>query len=176
MIWIDYIIIGVILISALISLLRGFVKEIFSLLAWIAAFWVAVRFGPDAADRLFSMISTPSARLALGYLSCFLVTLIIGALFSHFMTLLVKQTQLQGTDRSLGLIFGGLRGVLMVTVLVMLGQMTPLPQDPWWDDSTLLPHIEDLAAWVQDQLPEDVAARFAEVHDELPIPPTKPEK
>ena len=170
MIWIDYIIIGVIVISALISLLRGFVKEIFSLLAWILAFWVAVRYGPAVADRLFSMISTPSARLALGYLSSFLVTLIAGALFSHFMTLLVKQTQLQGTDRSLGLVFGALRGVLIVTVLIMLGRMTPLPDDPWWQRSTLVSYFEDLATWVQAQMPEEVAERFRQVQSDLPLP------
>jgi membrane protein required for colicin V production len=136
---------------------------------------VAMRYGSAVADKLFMMVSTPSARLALGYLSSFIVTLIVGALFSHFMTLLVKQTQLQGTDRSLGLLFGGARGVLMITVCVMLGKMTPLPEDPWWQESQLLVHFEDFGVWVQAQLPPKVAQRFHSVHDGvLPtLPPPK---
>lgn len=172
LIWIDYIIIGAIAISAVISLFRGFVKEVFSLLSWILAFWVAMRYGASVADQVFMMVSTPSARLALGYLASFIVTLIGGALFSHFMTLLVKQTQLQGTDRSLGLLFGGARGVLLVTLAVMLGKMTPLDQDPWWQESQLLVHFENLGVWVQAQLPPEVAERFQSVQDgELPILP-----
>ncbi len=176
MIWIDYIIIGVIAISALISLFRGFVKEVFSLLSWILAFWVAMRFGAEVADRLFGMVSTPSARLALGYLASFIVTLIAGALFSHFMTLLVKQTQLQGTDRALGLLFGGARGVLLVTVAVMLARLTPLDQDPWWQEAALIAYFEDLGVWLQAQLPPEVAERFEAVQDGVPVALPSPDK
>ena len=175
MIWIDYIIIGAIALSAVISLFRGFVKEVFSLLAWILAFWVAMRFGPTVADSLFSMISTPSARLALGYIASFIVTLIAGALFSHFMTLLVHQTQLQGTDRALGLLFGSARGLLIVTVAVMLARLTPLDEDPWWQESSLIAYFENLGGWVQAQLPEDVAERFQSVQDGAKLIPP-PEK
>ena len=176
MIWIDYIIIGVIALSAIISLFRGFVKEVFSLASWILAFWVAMRFGPEVSERIFTMVSTPSARLMLGYLATFLVVLIAGALFSHFMTLLVKQTQLQGTDRALGLLFGGARGVLLVTIAVMLAKMTPLDQDPWWADSSLLSYFEELGLWVQDQLPPDAAAKLKAVQSgDVPalVPETK---
>ncbi len=169
MIWIDYIIIGAIALSAVISLFRGFVKEVFSLCSWILAFWVAMRYGADVADQFFGMISTPSARLGLGYLASFIVTLICGALFSHFMTLLVKQTQLQGTDRSLGLLFGAARGLLVVTIAVLLAQLTPMDEDPWWNDSVLISYFEDLGVWVQAQLPPEVAERFESVQDgELP--------
>lgn len=176
MIWIDYIIIGAIALSAVISLFRGFVKEVFSLLSWILAFWVAMRFGAEVAEQVFTMVSTPSARLMLGYLATFLVVLIAGALFSHFMTLLVKQTQLQGTDRALGLLFGSARGVLLVTIAVMLAKMTPLDQDPWWGDSSLLSYFEELGLWVQDQLPPEAAAKLQAVQSgDVPaiVPETK---
>lgn len=165
MIWVDYIIIGIIALSALISLFRGFVKEVFSLLAWIIAFWVSMRFGAEVAEQLFTMVSTPSARSLLGYLATFLVVLIAGALFSHFMTLLVKQTQLQGTDRALGLLFGGARGILIATVAVMLAKMTPLDEDPWWQQSTLIIYFEDFGAWLQQQLPAEAAQKLQSVQD-----------
>ncbi|MGJ8668650.1 MAG: CvpA family protein [Oceanococcus sp.] len=165
MLWIDYIIIGVIAISAVISLFRGFVKEVFSLMSWALAFWVSMRYGAEVAERFFTMVSTPSARSLLGYLAVFLVVLIAGALFSHFMTLLVKQTQLQGTDRALGLIFGGARGVLLVTVVVMLAKMTPLDEDPWWKEATLVSYFENLGAWVQQQLPPEAAEKLRSVQD-----------
>ena len=171
MLWIDYIIIGTIALSAIISLFRGFVKEVFSLLSWIVAFWVAMRYGAEVAEQVFSMVSTPSARSLLGYLSTFLVVLIVGALFSHFMTLLVKQTQLQGTDRALGFIFGGARGVLLVTVAVMLAKMTPLDQDPWWQESQLISYFENLGVWVQQQLPEEAAQKLQSVQDGAVVVP-----
>lgn len=165
MLWIDYIIIGVIALSAIISLFRGFVKEVFSLLSWVLAVWISMRFGADVAEQFFGMVSTPSARSILGYLATFLVVLIVGALFSHFMTLLVKQTQLQGTDRALGLLFGGARGLLLVTVAVMLAKMTPLDQDPWWQESQLIGWFEDLGSWAQQQLPPEAAQKLQSVQD-----------
>ncbi len=173
MIWVDFIILGILVISTVISLFRGFVKEIFSLAAWILAFWVAIRFAHPVSDAVFGSVEVPSARLALGYISLFLATLIAGSILAHLMTLLVKHTQLSGTDRTLGMIFGALRGVIIVMLLIIVAQMTPLDEDPWWQESYLIHHFERLAQWTLDQLPEEMAEHFRQIEagiEQLPDP------
>ena len=66
---------------------------------------------------------------------------------------MVDAAGMSGTDRFLGMFFGGLRGVLIVALLVLgLKQFTPVPKDKWWDESSLLPHMEVVAAWFYEKL------------------------
>ncbi len=157
MVWVDFLIVGIILISALISIVRGFVKEVFSLASWALAFWVALLFYPHMATLLVDYVATPSIRSFVAFASLFVVTLILGALVNHLISTLVKKTGLSGTDRMLGIIFGLIRGVAIVTLLILAAGATPMPQDDWWQNSLLLEHFERLAVWVQTFLPSDIA-------------------
>ncbi|NIR59643.1 MAG: CvpA family protein [Gammaproteobacteria bacterium] len=157
MIWIDYVILAVILVSALISLARGFVKESLSLATWVIAFWVALTLAPHLASLLASLIDAPSLRLIVAFAVLFLVTLVLGATVNQLMSGLVKRTGLSGTDRAVGVFFGLARGVVIVALLVLVGSFTALPQDPWWEDSRLIPYFHHMALWLQGFLPQDVA-------------------
>ena len=158
---IDIAILSVILISAGISLLRGFFKEAISLVTWIAAFWVAANFSADQARFFSSMIETPSLRAGASFGLLFLVTLILGSLVNKAMQELVEFTGFGGMDKVLGLLFGGLRGLLILSLLVMVAGMTPLTQDLWWRESTLLPHLQQLTDWMVTLLPEDLRDYFS---------------
>jgi membrane protein required for colicin V production len=160
MTWFDYSIIAVIVISALISLARGFVKEAFSLGVWVLAFWVSWTFFRDLAPQLSGWIDTPSVRLGLAFVILMIVILIVGGLVTWLLGQLVEHTGLSGSDRMIGMIFGAARGVLLVSVLVLLAGLTPLPDDPWWQASVLAPYFEELALWLRDLLPGDIAERF----------------
>lgn len=155
--WVDYFILGLIGLSLLVSLWRGFVKEALSLVTWIAAFLVALNFSDLLAERLTPWIELPSMRAAAAIAGLFVIVLIVGGLINFLIGELVKKTGLGGTDRVLGTVFGAARGVIIVGVLVMLAGLTALPQDPWWQDSALLPHFERLALWLADFLPADMA-------------------
>jgi membrane protein required for colicin V production len=157
MIWVDYVTIAVILLSSGISIIRGFIKEVLSLLSWIVSFWVALVFHPHLATLLVDYVATPSIRLFAAFLALFIVTLILGALINHLISQLVEKTGLTGTDRSLGVIFGALRGVAIVTLLVLLAGTTPMPNDIWWQNSLLLEHFVKLAVWTRYFLPNEVA-------------------
>ena len=139
MVWVDYLIIGIILVSSGISIVRGFIKEVLSLVSWALSFWVALTFHPQLASLLVDYIATPSIRLFTAFFTLFLVTLILG------------------TDRSLGIIFGLVRGVAIVTLLVLIAGATPMPEDSWWQASLLLEHFEKMAIWLQSLLPADIA-------------------
>jgi membrane protein required for colicin V production len=160
MTWFDYLIIAVIAISAIISLWRGFIREAFSLAVWVLAFWVAWSFFRDLAPHLADWIDTPSIRLGLSFAALMIVTLVVGGLVNFLLAQLVDYTGLSGTDRLIGMVFGGARGVLLVAALVLLAGLTPLPEDPWWQSSVLVPYFEELALWLRDLLPSDIAERF----------------
>ncbi|AFT70898.1 Colicin V production protein [Alloalcanivorax dieselolei B5] len=144
----DGIILFIIAVSALISLRRGFTREAFSLLTWVAAFVVARLFSPALDALLVDQIETPSLRLAVAFGVLFVLTLVIGALINHLLGELVRVTGLSGTDRLLGMVFGAIRGVLLVVVLVALGRQLFI-EDPWWQASVLVPHFVMLENWTR---------------------------
>jgi len=160
MTWFDYLIIAVIVISALISLWRGFLKEAFSLAVWVLAFWVGWTFFRELAPHLSQWIETPSVQLGLAFVLLMIVTLMVGGLVNFLLIQLVELSGLSGTDRMIGMLFGAARGVLLVAALVLLAGLTPIPQDPWWQASVLAPYFEELALWLRDLLPGDIAERF----------------
>lgn len=157
MFWVDYLIIAIILLSAVISVVRGFVKEVLSLVAWVLSFWVALTYSNYFSVLLESYIATPSLRLFVAFTLLFIITLVLAALVNHLIASLVEKTGLSGTDRALGVLFGLLRGIAIVTLLVLLAATTPMPQDDWWQNSLLLEHIQKIAVWVQSLLPADIA-------------------
>ena len=161
MITVDYIILGIIALSAVISLVRGFVKEAFSLFIWISAFWLSWMFFRDLAALLIQWISLPSARLGISFALIMIVVLIIGGIIGYLLSKLVEHTGLSGTDRLLGVFFGVARGVVIVAILILLAGLTPVPEDPWWKDSLLIGHFQEISVWLRDLLPEDIAQYFS---------------
>ncbi|UYM16413.1 CvpA family protein [Endozoicomonas euniceicola] len=145
--WIDWIITAIIIVSALISLKRGFFKEVLSLVTWIAALFIAWSFGGSLSLYLNDFIETPSLRLIAGSVLLFMATLLVGGLVNKIFATLVQATGLTGTDRFLGMVFGALRGCLLVILLVGLMSFAPLENDLAWKNSVLLPHFIMLADW-----------------------------
>jgi membrane protein required for colicin V production len=145
--WVDWAIIAIIAISSLISLRRGFVKEALSLLTWIIAGAVAWMFGGALSQHLTQFIEMPSARVIAACAILFIATLLVGALVNFLIGELIRVTGMDGTDRFLGMVFGAARGALLVVVLVGLLSLAPVQQDPWWQQSTLLPHFLMVADW-----------------------------
>ncbi|MNO37325.1 Colicin V production protein [compost metagenome] len=145
--WVDWAIIAIIAISALISLSRGFVKEALSLLTWIIAGAVAWMFGGGLSQYLESYIQTPSARVIAGCTILFVATLLVGAMINFLIGELIRVTGLSGTDRFLGMAFGAARGVLLVVVAVGLLSLGPVQQDHWWQESRLVPQFLLVADW-----------------------------
>lgn len=159
MIWVDYAIFGIIALSALISLVRGFMREALSLAAWVLAFWVAWMFFRDLALHL-EWITLPSARLIAAFALLLIATLMVGGLVNFLMCQLVEKTGLSGTDRLIGVLFGAARGALLVAILVLLAGLTPFPNDPWWQQSELIAYFQELAIWLRGLLPPDIGGKF----------------
>ena len=166
--WLDLALLGLVGVSALIGLWRGFVVEVMSLAVWVAAFWLAFAFGDDAAGLFESTVQAAGARLFLGYAMLFIAALLVGGLATWLMGKLVKSTGLSGTDRLLGLGFGLMRGVALACVGVLLFGFTPLPQAAQWRESQLLPGFQRGAEWLRTWLPQAVAEHIRFRMPELP--------
>ncbi len=145
--WVDWAIVAIIAVSALISLTRGFVKEALSLLTWVIAGLVAWLFGGALAELLVPYIETPSLRVIAACSILFVMTLLLGGLVNYLIGQLVKATGLSGTDRFLGMVFGAARGALLVVVAVGLLSLAPVEADAWWRESVVIPHFLLVADW-----------------------------
>ena len=150
----DFGVLGIIAVSLVVGMLRGFIKEAFSLVVWVAAFLVAFKYSGALALQLQEHIELPSARTALAFSGLFLVVLIVGGLLTFMTGKLVEKTGLSGTDRLLGGLFGGIRGVALVLGLMLVLGLTPVPQDPWWQHSRTIQSLLPLAEWITQFLPD----------------------
>lgn len=160
MIWVDYAILVILFVSALISVFRGFLREAISLAGWVLAFWLALTFSGDVGALLQRYISLPSVRQGVAFFVILAGTLVITAVVMYLVRLVVDKTEISGTDRALGIVFGLARGAVIVSVLVMLAGLTAMPKDPWWRESVLLPHFQRLAVELTLLLPPEVAGYF----------------
>jgi membrane protein required for colicin V production len=158
---VDIVIIVVISLSALFSVMRGFVKEAISLASWVVAIWLAVTFAPRLAELLPPGIESEAVRQAIGFGVIFILTLIVGAIVNKLTNQIVKKTGLSTADRLFGIAFGLLRGGLIIVVFVVIGGMTPLTDMDWWQSSVLLEWFEQAAIMVQEYLPEDLNLSFS---------------
>ncbi|AGA32898.1 Colicin V production protein [Thioalkalivibrio nitratireducens DSM 14787] len=165
--WIDLVFVALIVVSGLISLYRGFVREIFSLATWVVAIWVGIRFAGDLAVLLPEAVHDTTLRLGIAFAALFILVLIVGGIAGVLAMRLVRGSGLTGTDRSLGVVFGLLRGVLIVALLVFLASLTLVPEEPWWQQSRLVPEFERLVAWLVDLLPEGIQERLRDLDTEV---------
>lgn len=158
--YLDFIILGIVLLSAVISVLRGFVKEAVSLISWVLAFWVSATFAGKLSTLLPDAIVAEQLRVAISFAILFLATLLVGGLANYLISTFVSRSGLSGTDRALGVVFGVLRGVVVVAALALLAGLTNLTSDPVWTESLLVEHFQVVAMWIRDYLPQDVANNF----------------
>ncbi len=168
--WVDYCIAGILVLSILMGLWRGLIGEVLALVCWAVALWVAWRFGPQVAEQ-FKSIDLPAARLLLGYILCFVAVLIAGAIVGFLLRKLISGSGLSGTDRLFGMIFGLARGIVLVTLIVLLLGFTPFPREPWWHQSQLLPSFQQAAQWAAAHMPPEVT-KYLDLRGLLPALPS----
>ena len=141
MIWVDFVIIGVLLLSSLFGLIRGMFKEVLSLLTWIMAYVLAQSFWPALDFLLLPLMSeVPSIRAPLAWGVLFVSSILVGSLIQRLVLELVRVTGLTSSDRALGAVFGLLRGVvIIVLVLSFVPLLIDFSEDAWWQASILIP-------------------------------------
>ena len=156
----DYVFLLILVASIAISVIRGLVREVLSLVSWIGAFVVAKYGAPFVAGWLAGLIAHPKMRMAFAFILVMVASVLLFSLLSLQVVKLVKMTGLTSTDRALGALFGLARGVLVSVVLVLLLSLTPLPNEREWKNAFFRYPLETMASWMQPRLPGTVQERM----------------
>jgi membrane protein required for colicin V production len=149
----DYVVLFILLSSVVISTMRGLVKEILSLVGWVAAFIVANAFGAKLAPMLPSVIPGEALRLIVAFIALFLGVRVLMGLLALAIGALIEASGMTLADRGLGGLFGLGRGIVIVLAGVILCGMTSIPQQAFWKDALLSPMAETGARTVKPFLP-----------------------
>ena len=157
MTWVDLVVLGVMAVSAGLAFVRGFVREVLGIGAWVAAALVAVWAFPYARPRFREGLGAPDLVDPVTRAAVFIVTLLILLLVSHWVGALVRRSALGGVDRTFGLVFGLVRGAALV-VFAYIAAGLVIPVDRWPEpvlQARALPLTYAGAAWATARLPQD---------------------
>lgn len=151
--WADLVILGVILLSIIIGLWRGFVREALSLVTWGAAILFALLYCTEVSQYLYDDIQAPAMRILAGFATIFFSVIIVGTILSKIFSGIIKKTGLSGADRVIGIAFGALRGVLVVALLIAVANLIHLNREPAWEQSVLVPKFAAMVDWLHNSIP-----------------------
>jgi len=142
---VDYVILGILLCSAIAGLMRGFLREVCSLITWILAFWAAWHFGPVVEPYLGGRLADPPFSTWAGRVVVFVLVLILGSVVGALLSYLVRLSLFNALDRLLGFLLGAARGLVILGLLAIIGQSAKLDGEAWWKHSRLVPYAVSVA-------------------------------
>ena len=155
----DLLLLGVIVVSTLLGLMRGFVGVVASLVAWVLAAWAAFRFGAHVALLLAGGGEPTAGQLFAGYGLSFLCVLLFVGIVGWGVRKLVHAVGLSGIDRIMGMLLGLVRGGFVACMLVLLMGFTGMPRKPGWRQSQVVPVLLPGAQLLRGLLPDWAAQR-----------------
>jgi membrane protein required for colicin V production len=157
--YLDLGVIGVVLISAILSMMRGFTREVLAIGSWIAAAAAAYYFYPYVTPYLAPYIHKPVVLQAVGAAVVFFATLIVVSLFTVRLSDAILDSKIGALDRSLGFVFGAVRGFLLAVVaFAIFNWLVGDKQQPdWVQNAKTRPMLTDTADRIIALLPEDAA-------------------
>jgi membrane protein required for colicin V production len=141
----DYLVIAGIVISAVVGALRGFLREAVALVTWVVALFLAWHFSDLIEPHLGGLLAGSSVRVWAARTILVILILLVGTAVGAALSRFVRVSIFSSTDRFLGLLFGALRGLIVLGVLIILGQLLRLEDERWWRQSTLIPYGESIA-------------------------------
>jgi membrane protein required for colicin V production len=148
-------------LSILLSLIRGLVREVLALGAWVIAFLAANALASEAASWMPDALLAEELRFLAGFLCVFVGVLITMSVLALLVSRLVKSAGLGVEDRLLGGVFGLARGLFVVMIIVLLAGLTSLPRQPVWRNAVLSDPLELFAGHIKAWLPADLAQRIS---------------
>ena len=141
----DYVVIAAIILSAGVGAARGFLREAIALGAWVIALLIAWHFSDLISPHLGGLLAQSDVRPWAARIIIVLLVLLFGAALGAVLGHFVRLSIFSGMDRLLGFLFGLLRGLVLLGVFVILGQLLRLEGERWWQGSLLIPYGESMA-------------------------------
>jgi membrane protein required for colicin V production len=160
--WVDLLIVGSVILSMLISVYRGFIKETVSLIAVLLGGWLAFTYNTQAGE-LFQTVNTPMIRKVIGGSIIFISVLVIAGLINFFVGKTIKYTGLVVADKTFGMAFGVARGSLLIGLAIMLAWPSTLKDESWWKESVLIPKFYVVSEQISKLVPEDLLEKVKEI-------------
>ena len=152
--FVDYILIAIVGLSMVLSLWRGFVREVISLIGLVLAFLAASRLSGRAGDYLGQWIDNATIADGAGFAIVFVIVMLIVGLIGAVIRKLVDIADLTATDRTLGIFFGAARGMLLIALAFLVYTTISKPNSPWLKNSMLTPYAMELGDMLGGVIPE----------------------
>jgi membrane protein required for colicin V production len=158
--WLDAVMLGLLVLSTLVGIVRGLVSEVMSLLGWFVAYVVARMFAADIAPLL--PVGQPGSQVnfGAGFAAVFVGTLIFWAICSWLVRMLLRASPLSGIDRLLGAVFGLVRGLVLLLAVAIVANLTPLAKSASWHDSVGAHWLDSALAGLRPWLPPQLSERL----------------
>ena len=156
----DLAILATILLSTLLAFIRGVVRELIALVAWVVGFVGAFVFAPTVGGWIPEIPGYPAVRYLIAFAAILIAALVIGAIIAGPLARVIHAAGLGFVDRFLGSIFGVARGLLVIVGFVLVAGLTALPRADWWQNSALAPPFVVGALALKPWLPERWAERL----------------
>jgi membrane protein required for colicin V production len=141
----DYLVIAAVVVSAVVGAVRGFLRVAVALITLVVALFVAWHFADELAPHLGGLLSKPPTSTWSARVIIFILVMLLGMGIAWLLQYFVRLSLFSGTDRLLGFVFGLVRGVVLLGVFVILGQLLRLDDERWWQKSKLMPYGEGVA-------------------------------
>ena len=152
--FVDYILIAIIGLSMVLSLWRGFVREVISLIGLVLAFIIASRSSGEAGDLLSQWIPNGTVADIAGFALVFILVMIFVGLVGAILRKLVDMAALTALDRTLGVFFGAARGMLLIALCFLVYTSYTKPDASWSKRSLLTPYAIQLGDLLGRAIPE----------------------
>ena len=151
-VWVDAVVIAILVLSFGLGIFRGIVREILSLSSWIVSIWLAYLFGDNLAIVIVPWLESERLSSLIGYLVVFVAVLVLLSLVVALLFKLFRVVGLSGIDRLLGGLFGCLRGVVIVALLLFIAEWTPATGQASFKDSQIVPYFEAPLTWFKTKV------------------------
>lgn len=169
MFWVDIAILVVIALSVMTGLFRGFVKELISVSVWILAIWMSINFSNRLDPLLSPYIHQDAMRSGAAFLIILFSILLLGGIVNAILSFILKRTGLSGTDRLLGMGFGFIRGVFIVSIIIVGMRMTNMPEDDYRRQSNFYAKFDPLVNSIASYVPSFIKkVKTLDVSENIP--------
>lgn len=146
----DHIFAIALLVSGTVGYFRGFIRESIALAAWLVGLWLAWHFAYLVNPWLGGALAEPGVREWTGRAIVLLLVLLLGALVGSIVSHYARRAVgLAAMDRLLGIVFGLVRGAVLIGLFVLAGRAVNLDLEPWWSETRSMPVAEAVANWIE---------------------------
>jgi membrane protein required for colicin V production len=170
---VDYIILAIILVSAVMGLVRGLLREAIAVITWFLAIVLAWSFGPSLEPHLGGVLVGSPLRIWAARAIIFVGILLLGGAVAVIVSHYVRVSMFAGMDKFLGLVFGLIRGIVIVGAFTIAVQALRMDEDASWKRSKLMPYATGVADALRGMVGEKLERLEKTLNSHAPLETAK---